>query len=131
KGQRDRGSEDRGSGHLVVPRAPLQSREGILAPIDPTDYRNFEDWFRLMMSCFVAGVDCEEFVSWSTNDPLYADVGDEIRRMWSALKPNGEITEATLFRALKGEPVVQSKRSFPIPPKHRRKMTPRDRARIS
>jgi hypothetical protein len=106
-----------------VPRAVRNGTTGILAPIDPTEYRSFPDWFRLMMSCFVAGVAREEFVAWSVSDPPYANDGDEIRRMWDALKPNGEITEATLFRGLRKQPAVAP----PPVPKCRRRMSRADR----
>jgi hypothetical protein len=100
-----------------VRRAVLND-SGILSRIDPIEFRAFSVWFRLMTSCFVAGVRREEFVDWSTSDPLYEDAGDEIRRMWDALKPNGEITEATLFRALRREPA-----SLPPVPKDRQPLT--------
>jgi len=121
-------------GHRLVERAPLhcrhilqgQNAKDTIGKLDPTEFREYDDWLRLMMACHAAGIDCEDFVAWSTADPDYTDAGESIRRLWSNLKIDGGITAATLFRALKGEPV----RGVSHPPKDRRKMTPRDRARI-
>jgi hypothetical protein len=118
-------------------RAPLttQNKYNVdLTKIDPTEYNHqVTEWIGLMTSCKVAGVDREAFVAWSISDPEYADQAENIRGIWDRLKPNGEIGEGRLFRALrnKGEPEDNQIEGIPIPPKHRRKMTLRDRARIS
>jgi hypothetical protein len=91
-------------------RAPLQAKtalqantdlERALFKLDPTNYQDFHDWLRIIMACHAGGMDLEVFVAWSTSDPKYADAGDDIRRMWDKLKPDGGITVATLFAELR------------------------------
>jgi hypothetical protein len=57
--------------------------EGVL---DVTAYRNYGDWIRLMMACYAAGVDRDEWIRWSVSDPLYAEDAGEIERLWDSLK---------------------------------------------
>jgi hypothetical protein len=120
----------RDSTHMVVgeemPRVPLSNN--ILSSIDVSAWRDHDEWLRLMMSAKIAGVPREEFISWSVSDPPYANDAEIIRRRWDGYEPDGRVTEATLFWALKRKVPVAP---LPNPPKGRRKMTGRDRARIS
>jgi hypothetical protein len=109
-------------------RAPLISDAKFtvdLTRIDPTKYQDLDEWLALLTACKVAGVDREAFVAWSVSDPDYAEHAEIVRGVWNRLKPNGRITEATLFRALRRNKGVLVK-----VPKGRRVMTSRDRARI-
>jgi hypothetical protein len=116
--------------------------EEALLKLDPRgwaggDKESFSRWLRLMFSAKVAGVDREVFVEWSIGDPAYADDGDVIRRMWDHYQPTGEVSEATLFWAIRGwgvdgEPAVlaQKQEPLPRPPLGRRPITWRDKARM-
>jgi hypothetical protein len=75
-----------GGAHRVVGSSAL-------AELNVLDYRNYEDWRNLMMAAHSAGIDKEEFIDWSTEDPLYANDADEIAQMWDALRRDGGITE--------------------------------------
>jgi hypothetical protein len=57
------------------------------------DYRNYEDWRNLMMSCHAAGMDKDVFIDWCVGDPDYANDELEIAQLWDALRPDGGITE--------------------------------------
>jgi hypothetical protein len=110
-----------------VPRAPLAltniitNAGQVLSQLDPQNYKDFDEWIKLMMACYAAGIDRETFVEWSIGDPDYAEDGDEIRYMWDRLNPR-EVTAATLFAALRRrEPAVP-----PCVPKGRREMTHQD-----
>lgn len=74
--------------------------------IDVADYRDETKWRELMMSCHQAtgGRGIDEFVTWSTSDPIYAGDGGKIRHRWNSLdnKP-GAITIRTLIAALPRE----------------------------
>jgi hypothetical protein len=115
-------------------RAPLSTETIIpkvtdvdLHQIDVTKFQDFDEWLALLTSCKVAGVDREDFVSWSVGDPDYADHAENVRDIWNRVKPNGQITEGTLFRALRKKGVPGDILSVP---KGRRRMTGRDRARL-
>jgi hypothetical protein len=100
-----------------------------LTQIDPTKYQDLSDWLALMTSCKVAGVEREAFVAWSVSDPDYADHAESVRGVWDRLRPNGAITEATLFRALRGNREEPGDKLI-VPPRWRRLITPRDSARM-
>jgi hypothetical protein len=102
---------------------PTIAHDVDLNQINVTQYQDFSRWLRLLTSCKVAGVSREDFVSWSISDPAYADDAEEIAEIWDIVKPNGKITPATLFAALKRQPAEVS---IPPVPKHRRKMSPKD-----
>ena len=65
---------------------------GVLGTLDVMQYRNRGDWLRVMMAAHAAGIDREEFIQWSTSDPLYAGDAEEIERQWNALRADGGIT---------------------------------------
>jgi hypothetical protein len=89
----------RDGNHMDRPRKP-PSMQGSsiqgLAQLDPLDYRAHDDWLRLMMSCHAAGIDREEFIEWSTSDPLYVGDAQDIGRRWDSLRADGGITARTL-----------------------------------
>jgi hypothetical protein len=115
------------SSHTHIARAVLRglSAADTIGKLNPTNFREYTQWLHLMMACHAAGIEQEDFVAWSTSDPLYADAGDDIRKMWNALKAhgnaNGRISEATLFAFLRKQPG----RCVSVP-KHRRQMSHAD-----
>ena len=68
-----------------------------LCKLDPVDYREHDEWLRLMMAAHAAGIDRETFIEWSIGDPLYANEAEEIGRRWDSLKPDGGVTARVLF----------------------------------
>src|SRR5262249_12282167 len=60
-----------------------------ISGLKPEDYREHDDWFDLMKDCKAADVDREEFIEWSTSDPLYADHAERIGRRWDSLGITG------------------------------------------
>lgn len=58
-----------------------------LEQLDPTDFRDHEEWLNLMMACHhaTAGEARQEFVDWSTQDPAYVDHAWVIGRRWDSL----------------------------------------------
>ena len=76
----------------------------LLAVVDPTKHREYNDWLHLMMVCHHAsgGAAVEEFVAWATSDPEYAAHETKNREKWDSLdceKPDG-IKAGTLFKAV-------------------------------
>ncbi len=74
-----------------------------LDQIDPTDFREYDDWRNLMFSVHHASAGAAEvrelYVRWSTSDPEYADARGDIEMMWDAATEghaDGR-TAATLF----------------------------------
>lgn len=53
--------------------------------LDPTDFRDHEAWFSLLVAAKEAGIECDDFIAWSTSDPAYADAGEAIARRWASL----------------------------------------------
>jgi Primase C terminal 2 (PriCT-2) len=68
-----------------------------LRKLNPGDYREHDEWLRLMMAAHAAGIDRETFIEWSIGDPLYANEAEEIGRRWDSLKPDGGVTARVLF----------------------------------
>ena len=78
----------------------------MLDALDPIDFRNHDDWLRLMQATHHAsGGDARaEFVEWSTRDPEYSDRGSEIGRRWDSLHSDSKgarITYRTLHKLLR------------------------------
>jgi hypothetical protein len=76
----------------------------LLAVVDPTKYREYDEWLHLMMACHHAssGAAIEEFVAWAVSDPMYAAHETKNREKWDTLdcaKSNG-IKVGTLFKAV-------------------------------
>lgn len=69
------------------------------------DFRDQDKWLNLMMACHhaTAGDGRDEFISWSTYDPIYADRAYEIGQRWDSLHADAEgrrITVKTLYKLL-------------------------------
>lgn len=72
-----------------------------LARFDVTNFRNHDQWLRLMMSVHNAtnGDARQEWIDWCTSDPKYADQADAIGRRWDSLhdqRGDGMVTIGTL-----------------------------------
>ena len=77
----------------------------LLDELDPTNYREHDDWFRLLCASHSAtggsGEGSDVFVDWSIADPDYSGAEDSIRSRWSTLKARQDgITIGTLFQEL-------------------------------
>ena len=57
-----------------------------LASVDPRNYRDYSQWFRLMVRCKHAGVDRKVFIDWCTRDTEYAGDAEKIGKHWDSLK---------------------------------------------
>lgn len=77
----------------------------MLAGLDPTAFRDHDNWLRIMMACHHAsgGEARESFIAWSVADPEYADAAEMIGARWDSLhqERSDGITAATLFKALR------------------------------
>lgn len=78
----------------------------MLDALDPTDFKDQDDWLTLMQSVHHAsGGDArEEFIEWSTRDPEYADDGWIIGRRWDSLhvqREGGIVTYRTLHKIMR------------------------------
>jgi Bifunctional DNA primase/polymerase, N-terminal/Primase C terminal 2 (PriCT-2) len=63
---------------------PIIGIGAALHKLDPVGWRKqFDRWFALMMACKTAGISAEEFIAWSTRDPVYAEHGEKIARLWN------------------------------------------------
>jgi Primase C terminal 2 (PriCT-2) len=89
-----------GGGHAADGAVAAYS-DPTLAQLDPTEYRDFDTWVRLMMAAHAAGISREAWIEWSTGDPEYADDGETIARLWNGLRADGGITAQTLFWELR------------------------------
>jgi hypothetical protein len=77
----------------------------LLLELDPLEYREQAEWFRLLCASHSAtggsGEGCDVFVEWSVSDPHYSGAEDSIRSRWSSLKSRHDgITIGTLFQEL-------------------------------
>lgn len=95
---------ERSAGAEPGDRSP-EDLERLLDGLDPTDFRDQAKWLELMMACHhaTAGHGRDEFISWSTSDPSYANDAWRIGRRWDSLhaeKGGRAVTERTLFKAL-------------------------------
>jgi hypothetical protein len=61
--------------------------EQTLEKLDPTEFREHNDWLNLMMACHhaTAGEGRQEFIDWSTSDPNYISHAWQIGRRWDSL----------------------------------------------
>lgn len=79
----------------------------MLDELDPTSYRDYGDWRKLLFASHSAtrgaaeGLDA--FLSWSTRDPNYSGAGSDIRSLWKKLRSDklDGISIGTLFGELK------------------------------
>ncbi|MBO6805087.1 MAG: PriCT-2 domain-containing protein, partial [Thalassospira sp.] len=78
--------------------------EPLLGALDPTDYRDYDKWLRLMFSCHEAtlGEGIGAFVEWSTSDAEYAGHDERIRAHWDSCRTDhaNKVTRLTLFKAV-------------------------------
>jgi hypothetical protein len=89
-----------------------------LGKLDPRDWRGQHDeWLMLMAACQAEGVECEDFVRWSTRDPHYCADGPIIRRKWASLKPGhgGALFAALAQRGIRIAKQGQLIGGHPIP----------------
>jgi len=109
------GAPDAPIGLLEIIRRPVAAtptgggeydQEELAAMLDrlhPEDFRDQDRWQQLMMACHhaTAGDAREEFVEWSTSDPLYAEDGS-IGARWDSLHANSDraVTVRTLHKFL-------------------------------
>jgi hypothetical protein len=86
-------------GHITNHRLALA-----LEGLNPEKFREHDDWLQLMMACHHAtgGEGRHEFIEWSTNDPEFADMAEDIGRRWDSLHANRDdgVTVASLNRHL-------------------------------
>ncbi|MDB4650149.1 phage/plasmid primase, P4 family [Pirellulaceae bacterium] len=84
----------------------------ILEQLDVSEFRNRDDWFRLMASLHSASAGdkgaCKAFVGWSAGDPPYADSGCKVKHTseWNGLSPDGGFSSATLIQVIKNNTEV-------------------------
>lgn len=76
-----------------------------LAHIPPENFRSGADpsWEQFMMSChwMTGGTGREEFVEWSTRDPVYSDHEDIVRKRWDSCTPRVDsIKTGLVFKTL-------------------------------
>lgn len=79
--------------------------ELMLSGLDPSDFRDHDAWFEIMLACHHAssGDAREEFIAWSIGDPQYSGHAELIGRRWDSLHADGagrRVTVRTLFKAL-------------------------------
>lgn len=79
---------------------------GMLAHLDPEDFRDHDDWLRLMQACHhaTAGDGRQEFVDWCTGDPEFADHGTLIGMRWDSLHADNagsRVTYRTLHKIMR------------------------------
>ncbi len=74
--------------------------EFCLAQLRPEDFREHDEWLRLMMASHsgTRGAGRDAFIKWSTSDPRYAGHAGVIAERWASLsdKPGG-VTVGTLY----------------------------------
>ena len=79
--------------------------EVMLSYLDAEDFQNQERWLHLMMSCHhaTAGAGRDEFVSWSTSDPVYDGHDEIIKKRWDSLASvrDDGVTYKTLYKFLR------------------------------
>jgi Primase C terminal 2 (PriCT-2)/Bifunctional DNA primase/polymerase, N-terminal len=72
-----------------------------LLKLDPVDYRDHDNWLRVMMAAHAAGIEPDVFINWSTSDPNYSDDAEIISRRWESLavegNRNGRVTAWALL----------------------------------
>jgi Bifunctional DNA primase/polymerase, N-terminal/Primase C terminal 2 (PriCT-2) len=72
-----------------------------LLKLDPLDYRDHDNWLRVMMAAHAAGIAQDVFIEWSTSDPKYAEDAEIISRRWESLtvegNANGRVTAWALL----------------------------------
>lgn len=77
----------------------------MLQGLEPSKFRDHASWLEVMMACHhaTAGEGRDEFLEWSTSDPMYAKDAWLIGRRWDSLHADGggrRVTVKTLFKRL-------------------------------
>lgn len=79
-----------------------------LAKLDPTNFRDQDEWFGLMCSIhwLSGGQGVQNFIDWSTSDPSYADHDEIITMRWDSLSRGADSNQLVakgglFFKALK------------------------------
>jgi Bifunctional DNA primase/polymerase, N-terminal/Primase C terminal 2 (PriCT-2) len=85
---RARRSEGDLSTFILRGEGALRKAADATAALREIDARVFNDegelWFNFMMGAKAAGIGCEDFIDWSTQDPDYAGHGEIIRKRWNS-----------------------------------------------
>lgn len=83
----------------------IEEIDKILSVLNVEEYRDHDDWLRIMMACHhaSAGHARQEFINWSINDPKYKNDDHKIGRRWDSLHfaIDNNITYRTLRYELK------------------------------
>lgn len=70
---------------LPLPHGDVASLLDGLRRLDPVEWRKYDPWLELMMASKAAGIDREDFVAWSTSDPVYRNDADVIAYKWDGV----------------------------------------------
>jgi hypothetical protein len=96
----------RAAADQIIQRHIAGSLVHALWQLDAKEWRNRHDeWLALMMGCKGAGIAFEDFVCWSTSDPVYARDAKIIRRKWDSVGP---VHGGALWAALKAHGIKAS-----------------------
>jgi hypothetical protein len=57
-----------------------------LSQIDPSNFRDYQRWFRLMVRCFHSGINRDDFIAWCAADPEYGGDAKSVGRHWDSLE---------------------------------------------
>ena len=86
--------------HSLLGAFSIEDIQKILDELDPIQYREHDDWLKIMMACHhaSAGAARQEFINWSTSDPKYKNDDHIIGIRWDSLSYEAEskITYRTL-----------------------------------
>jgi hypothetical protein len=74
----------------------------VLAPLNPTDYQEHDQWFQIMSACHhaTAATGQQQFIDWSTSDPSYTDAAEAIAYRWDTLTAEGPGAAPITIRTL-------------------------------
>jgi hypothetical protein len=91
-----------------------------LLKLDPLNYRDHDDWLRVMMAAHAAGIAPDVFIEWSTSDPEYSDDAEVIERRWESLAVDGNANgRVTAWALLVEARAAELERYFFNPRAHR------------
>jgi hypothetical protein len=55
--------------------------------MNAVDWRDYHEWFQLLMGCKYEGISLADFTKWCVSDPRYVDDADRIARQWHSVEP--------------------------------------------
>jgi len=91
---------------------PFERARPLLDQLDPTDFRDYDDWSELLRSFVAATGKSPEgraaFLAWCARDPLYAGQSESVAYHWDSYDPKGGTGPATLVHLVQergGDPV--------------------------